>query len=360
MKMDLRRASFRRVVAILATLLLCFVMLEAGLRILGRMPSNMADGIYAQDGDSFRLKADSKKSINFPAFSYTVYTNEYGFRDRASGPRPLAGQDVIAFLGASDVFGNGVNYEDSFVGIFSERARQRHYEVLNLAVGGHYFLDQEDLLDRFIRTTGQKPARIAYCVNELHIPKFDKRNTNILVRSGYVFNRSTWRAAYVRLMIGNLSSAYCFFRDAARRIQERWLKYELNEKSPEFLQIYAKTSRMHDPETVRQFEESLDAFGRYCREKGMDLVYVYIPISDSFRLDKIVRQIGKDPDDYDASYYEKMMQTYCEKRGLSLVDLRPVLQRAFDDGKELRFKLDPHYNLVGNRVIGEHLAESLF
>jgi hypothetical protein len=360
MDKDQRKAFLRGAAAVLVTLALCFVTLEAGLRILGRMPSNMADGIYAQDGDSFRLKADSKKAINFPAFSYTVYTNEYGFRDRAAGPRPLSDQKFIAVLGASDVFGNGVNYEDSFVGILSERARQDHLDVVNLAVGGHYFLDQEDLLDRFIRTTGQRPALVAFCVNELHIPKFDKRNTNILVRSGYVFSRSSWRGAYVRLMIGNLSSAYCFFRDAFRKMQEKWLKYELNEKSPEFLQIYAKTSRMHDPETVRKFEDSLDAFGRSCREKGMKLVYVYVPISDNFRLDKILRQIGKNPEDYDTSYYEKMMRTYCEKRNVPLIDLRPVLQRAFDEGNELRFKLDPHYNVFGNRVIGEHLAEAMF
>jgi hypothetical protein len=355
-----RKVFLRWFAAVLTTFSLCFVMLEAGLRVLGRMPSNMADGIYAQDGDSFRLKAACKKTINYPAFSYTVYTDEYGFRARAAGPRPLADQRFIAFLGASDVFGNGVNYEDSFVGILSERARQEGLEVLNLAVGGHYFLDQEDLLDRFIRNTGRKPSLVAFCVNELHIPKFDKRNTNILVKSGYVFSKSTWRAAYVRLMIGNLSSAYCFFRDAFRRIQEKWLKYELNEKSPEFLQIYSKTSRMHDPEMVKKFEESLDAFGQYCRKTGIKIVYVYVPISDNFRLDKILLQIGKNPDDYDTSYYEKMMRDYCEKRDVPLIDLRPVLQRAFDDGKDLRFKLDPHYNAFGNRVIGEHLAETMF
>jgi hypothetical protein len=355
-----RKPWLRAVTVVLATLGLCFIILEVGLRALGRMPSNMADGIYAQDGDSFRLKADSIKTINFPAFSYKVYTDEYGFRAQATGPRPLVDQKFITFLGASDVFGNGVDYKDSFVGIVSERARQQGLEVLNLAVGGHYFLDQEDLLDRFIQTTRRTPSLVAFCVNELHIPKFDKRNTNILVKSGYVFNRSTWRAAYVRLMVGNLSSAYCFFRDAFRKIQEKWLHYELNEKSPEFLRIYSRTSRMHDSQEVKAFEDSLDVFGRYCSDKGLTLVYVYIPISDSYRLDKILRQIGEDPADYDTSYYEKMMQTYCEKRGLPLYDLRPILQRAFDDGNELRFRLDPHYNAFGNRVIGDYLAHAMF
>jgi hypothetical protein len=355
-----RKSRFRGIVAVFITLLICFLMLEAGLRLLGRLPSNMADGISTQYGDSYRLKPNIKKTINYPAFSYTVYTNEFGFRDKLSGSKPLANKDFFAFLGASDVFGNGVDYQDSFVGIFSEFAHQKGIEVLNLAIGGHYFLDQENMLKDFIKTTQHKPSLIAFCVNELHIPKFDKVNNNILVKNGYIFNKTSWRAAYIRLMIGNLSSAFCFFRDAIRRIQEKWLKYELNEKSPEFLQMYAINSRMHDPANVNKFEEYLGEFEKYCRENGMKLVYVYIPISDNFRLNKILQQIGKNPDDFDPSYYEKIMKSYCEKKNMKLINLRPVLQHHFDSGKELRFKLDPHYNLFGNQAIGEYLVKEMF
>jgi len=335
-------------------------MLEAGLRLTGRKPSNMADGISAQYGDSYKLKPNIKKTINYPAFSYTVFTNEYGFRDRVSGNKPLANKTFYAFLGASDVFGNGVEYQDSFVGILSDFASQKDIEVLNLAIGGHYFLDQEYLLKDFIKATKQKPTLVAFCVNELHIPKFDKVNNNVVVKSGYIFNKTSWRAAYIRLMIGNLSSAYCFFRDAIRRIQEKWLKYELNEKSPEFLQMYSKTNRMQDPVNVKKFEEYLGEFEKYCRENDMKLIYIYIPISDNFRLNKILQQIGKNPDDFDPSYYEKIMKSYCEKKNIKLINLRPVLQQYYDSGKELRFKLDPHYNLFGNKIIGEYLVRGIF
>ncbi|TFG48644.1 MAG: hypothetical protein E4H40_04325 [Candidatus Brocadiia bacterium] len=350
----------QRAAVVLLTIAACLLILEAGLRLSGRQPSNMADGISAQNGDSFRLRPNIKKTINYPAFSYTVYTDEYGFRNSSSGKRPLANKEFYAFLGASDVFGNGVEYEDSFVGILSKHAQQKDIDVLNLAVGGHYFLDQENMLRDFIKTTNLKPSLIAFCVNELHIPKFDKVNNNIIVKGGYVFNKTSWRAAYIRLMIGNLSAAYCFFRDGVRRIQEKWLGYELNDKSPEFLQMYAKKSRMHDPGNVNKFEEYLNAFEIYCEENDMKLVYIYIPISDNFRLDKILLQIGENPDDYDSSYYENIMKSYCEKKNIKLINLRPVLRPYYDSGEDLRFKLDPHYNGLGNRIIGDYLVKEMF
>ena len=103
----------------------------------------MADGIYEQAGDSFRLKKNVSKVIRYPAFTYTIYTNELGFRDSSTGPRELRERPFDVFLGASDVFGNGVEYAESFVGIVAAAAATKGREVLNLATGGHYFLEQE-------------------------------------------------------------------------------------------------------------------------------------------------------------------------------------------------------------------------
>jgi len=349
----------RKAGVVLMTLLVCLVTFELGLRGIGRRPTNMADGIADQDGDSFRLKKNVTKVMRFPAFSYTVHTNEFGFRDRSVGPRDLTGKPVAVFLGASDVFGNGVEYEDSFVGIFTEDARRNGVEVLNFAVGGHYFLDQENLLRNFMKSTKLTPSTVLLCVNALHIPKFDRRNLNIIVKGGYVIDRDGWRVAYLRLLAGNLSSAFCFFRDGIRRIQEKWFGYELSSKSPEFLEIFAKSNKIRDPERLKAFEEYLSDFEDFCRRQGMDLVYVYLPLSDSFKLNDMLRQMGADPNDYDASFYEQLMLSYCSRNNQKLVNLGPVLQRYHQEGKALRFKLDPHFNAFANRVIGEYLVKTI-
>jgi len=350
----------RKAGAILLTLLGCLAMLELGLRAIGRSPTNKADGIADQYGDSFRLRKNITKIMKFPAFSYTVHTDEYGFRDRAVGPKDLAARPFCVFLGASDVFGNGVDFEDSFVGVFAEEAAKRGLEVLNLAVGGHYFLDQEALLKDFMGRTRLKPRTVFLCVNALHIPKFDRKNKNIIVKSGYVIDRDGWRIAYLRLMAGNISSAYCFFRDGIRRIQERYLNYEVGEKSPEFLQIYAKSNKIRQPERIKQFNDYLTGFESFCRENMIELVYVYMPLSDSFKLKQMVKQLGVDPDEYDAAFYEELIRTHCETNGMRLVDPQPVLQRAYEEGKVLRFKLDPHFNKFANRIIGDYLVQAMF
>ncbi len=345
--------------AVLLTVIACLFVLEFGLRALGRRPTNMADGTAEQNGDSFRLKGNSSKVIRYPAFTYTVHTNEFGFRDKAPGPRDLRGKPLDVFLGASDVFGNGVEFDDSFVGIFAEAAKAKGIEVVNMAVGGHGFLDQEDLLKKFMGDTGLKPATVLFCVNALHIPAFDKRNGNIIVKSGYPIDRNGWRLTYLRLMAGNLSSAFCFFRDGIRKVQEKYLHYQANSDSPEFLRALSKTNPIRSPERTRAFEDYLGRFEAFCRQNGIELVYVYLPLSDIYRLRQIVTQIGANPDDYDGSFYEELMHTHCDKAGVRLVDLYPVLKPCYDEGRELRFRLDPHFNVFGNRVIGDYLAKAL-
>lgn len=350
----------QKIGVVLLTLLGCLAMLEVGLRAVGRRPTNMADGIYEQDGDSFRLRRNAKKLIRYPSFTYTVYTNEYGFRDQRTGPRKLHGKPFFAFLGASEVFGNGVDYEETFVGIFSKEAELKGWQVLNLATGGHNFLDQERLLKRFMTESRLSPSVVLFCVNALHLPTFDQKIQNVIVKNGYAINRTHWQFTYVRLMAGNISSTFCFFRDGVRRIQEKWFRYRLDAKSPEFLKSFSRANPIRSPERIRALEEYLGSFEAFCKKNGIELVYVFLPLPDTFRLNDILRQVGANPDDFDAFFYNKLMNTYCQKTHMKFIDLSPILEKAFNQGKELRFKLDPHFNPFANRVIGEYLAEVLF
>lgn len=342
--------------AIVSTLVICLIILEGGLRLSGRRPTNMAEGAYDQNGDSYKLKKNIKKDVNFPAYAYTVYTNEYGFRDFAVGSRSLSNGSFDVFLGSSDVYGNGVDYEDSFVGIFAAEAEKKGTSVLNLAVGGHHMLDQEALLRDFMDSTKLKPSTVFYCVNALIIPKFDQINQNIIVKNGYAMSRGNWRLAYLRLMAGNISSAFCFFRDSIRRIQERYLKTEVTEKSSEFWQIYSKHNSIRQPERLRQFESHLTNFESFCRQNGMRIVYVYLPLSDSFRISQLANGLGLNPDDYDPSFFEQIMLAHSKKNNIALIDATAELRRAYVLGHELRFKLDGHFNKFANRIIGDYLS----
>lgn len=349
-----------KTLAVFTVLIFCIFLLEIGLRLMGRAPTEMIEGIAEQHENSFRMKKNLKKTIRWPSYAYEVYTNSFGFRDKAVGEKNIDGKPYYVFLGASEVFANGVNYEDSFVGIFGDYASKQGTEVLNMAIGGHFFLDQEWLFKDFLKKVSRKPDALFFCVNALHIPKFDKRNENIIVKSGHLFEKKSWKTAYVRTMIGNLSGAYCFFRNNLRKTQAKLIDMKGGASTEEFLTIYSKKNRMYDPETIRKFENYLAELEAFCRENGIALVYVYLPLTDSYRLKELLGKLNEDPEGYDAFYLERLMENYCRKKGARFINLGPVLKEYHDQGKQLRFDLDPHYNGLANKVIGEWLIREVF
>jgi hypothetical protein len=348
----------KKLLIIFSTLLLCFLLLEVGLRIIGRTPTNMTDGIYEQWGDAFRLKRNLKKTIKWPAFSYTTYINSYGFRDKKNGDIDLKEEIYYVILGASDVYGNGVNYEDSFVGILAEQAARKRVKVLNLAVGGHRFLDQEALLKDFLKDAPHKPLKLLFTVNAMNIHEFDRPNNSVIVKSGYLLDKNHWIRAYIRLMIGNSSAAYCYFRDGIRKVEEKWFNFNPT-KGLQYYKIFSKSNRMYNEDKIKQFEDYLNNFEKFCRSNDIELIYIYLPMIDSYRLKELVLRFKKDPDDYDTSYYSFLMETHCKKEKIPYLNLRPVLRTYHEQGEKLRFKLDGHYNKFANKIVGNYLIEKI-
>lgn len=359
MKKEISRC-IEKLVIVSVSLLICILILEIGLRVIGRKPTNIVSGDYEQWGSSFRQKKNLEKSIHWPAFSYTIYTDEFGFRAKQPGKRDIDERPYYVFLGASEVFANGVNYEDSFVGIFADFVAEKGIDVLNLAVGGHRFPDQDALFKEFLSVAPKKPLICFNCINDLHIPKFDQKQDNIIVKHGYAFDKNSWQSAYLRLLLGNYSAAYSFLRNNIRKFQEHYLNFNPTSDAPEFFQLYSKDNRMYDPDVLLQFENYLQYFEAFCDSNEIIPIFVYLPIVDSFSLDKLLLKNDRNPKDYDSSYYSRLIENYCKTHHSQLINLRPVLEEYFNDGKELRFKLDPHFNEFANRVIGDYLIQTIF
>jgi len=67
--------------------------------------------------------------------SYSVYTNDYGFRFSGKENKEANYTQTAAFLGGSFTYGTGLNYERSFVGILEKNLND--YNVYNLGVPGY-------------------------------------------------------------------------------------------------------------------------------------------------------------------------------------------------------------------------------
>jgi hypothetical protein len=352
------KAFFRiSLLFVLPTLLVCLVMLELGLRATGRLPSNVTDGIFEQHGTTYRLRKNITKVSRTPSFTCTIDTNSYGLRDRAPGPRKLGPAPYFAFLGDSITFGNGVDYDDSFVGVFGRLAEKRGIDVINLAIGGHRFSEQADLLHDFMSSAPQQPSRVVIVFTKEFITGYERDLSGMFIKNGYIFVKDNWIIPYLTVTLGNASSSYCFFRDGIRKLQGR-VSPPGSRAALEELEAYSKKNPWTDPAVAGRFEARLAKLDEEIRRSGATPVYVYMPVSRDLRSDELLAQTGMDPGSYDFLLYYKILERHSDKTGIQLVNLLPILQR-YAAGEKVSFMQDPHYNAGANRVIGQALYDAI-
>ena len=344
---------------VLPTLLLCVVMLEVGLRATGRRPSNVTEGIFDWSGTTYRLHRDWTKLSKTPSFSYTVHSNSYGLRDRAPGPRLLGPAPYYLFAGDSITFGNGVDYDDSFVGVFAQSARKRGIDAVNLAVGGHRFSDQEALLLDLMSEVRQKPAKVVVVFTKQFLTGFEADvSTTHMVKDGYLFLKDHWVVPYLLGKLGDASAAYSFFRDAIRKLQGR-ITQSGNRVALEALRDFSSESPWASRPLVDRFEGRLTKLDQEIRQAGATPVYVYMPVSLDLRLDEFLAMTGRSAADHDFLRFYKLLRRHADSAGIQLVDLLPPLQKLHAAGVAVSFMQDPHYTAEANRVIGQALADAL-
>ena len=352
--------NVERVIIIVVTLIVCVVIQEVGLRMLGRSPTNMTDGFFKQHGDSYRLRKNIKKIVKWPSYTYTVYTNALGFRDVKTGTRDYSKKPLYAFLGTSQTFGNGVDYEKSFVGICAQQALRYGIETVNMGLQGAHLVEVEDILFDFIDNTGQSPEKAIVCFDPILMYKFDTDHAEVVVKSGYLFKKGKWLIPYIRIMLGNLSAAYCFFRDNFRKFQVQWFSSHEEKNFAFYDRLYSKNAQINDPEFQKRFSSRLTVFERRLREKGISPVYVYLTPIAGFDIKQMAKNAGKNPDNFDPEVYGNVIARHCKKKSIPFINFYPTLKKHHDNGERLCFVLDAHYNDKGNRITGDALANFLF
>jgi hypothetical protein len=351
--------ALRRVfTVVLPTLLACVVVLEIGLRLSGRPASNVTDGIFAAHGDAYRLRRNMTKVSQTPSFRCTIHTNSWGLRDRAPGPLSLGPGPYFAFVGDSLTFANGVDYDDSFVGVFADEARRWGMGAVNLAVGGHRLRDQEQVLREFLESASPRPSWVVVVFTPPFMAMFDRASTGLVVKSGYLFPADSWIVPYVTVMAGNTSAAYCFFRDAVRSLEAQIRPGAIDALvGPlEFLDRNGPAAR---PEFATRFEQELIRLEEEIRAAGASPVFVYLPSSTDVRAPELIAKAGLSPDRYDLGLHRDRLRRHCEARGVPLVDLAPTLEALAAKGEPLSFSQDPHYDAATNHAIGNALRASL-
>ena len=207
--------------------------------------------------------------------SFTVYTSDLGFRVKAPGRQVIGQKPYYVALGASDVFGNGLDYEETFVGTLGNKLERHGVDVLNMGVAGHHLQEQVALFKQFVSSSRTPPRAVILFFNPLLIGGYDDNHENVVVKRGDLFPQDKWRVALLRKTLSNSSAAYCFFRDSIRSLQRRFSQREEFALSF-YIEKFSTKHPIRTPERSKDFLQNLDAFEQYVRGLKAELIYVFM------------------------------------------------------------------------------------
>jgi hypothetical protein len=97
--------------------------------------------------------------------------------------------------------------------------------------------------------------------------------------------------------------------------------------------------------------------------RQMDAIHMIVVHPDQFQIepaltDEIVDVYALDRQNYDLDLPQMFLQAYADSRGIELVDLMPAFRERGSEGG-LYLLRDTHYNLTGNALAAEILADAI-
>lgn len=353
------RGSFMaRLLVVLLTLFVCLLTLEIGLRLTGRYRTGEVSGYLEAGGISYVMKKNASKTVYWPGFSWDVFTCDLGFRAKQPGPRNLDRKPYFAVLGSSDSFGNGLNYENTFVGVLDERMDAKGIEVVNMSIAGHHLQEQAALFKQFARSTTNHPTTVLIFFNPNFIGGYDDNHTNVVVRRGELFPRERWRMAMAKMILANSSTSYCFFKDGIRRLQQKYIGREDFSLSF-YVERFSSRHPIRQPERTQDFLNSLKDLTDFIRSLGATPICVYCPPAGQIDLNNMVAKGKLEAGLIDTQFFVDIVRQHCDAEGIRFVNLEPPVQERYNRGEKLNFDADGHYNAPTSRMVGEYLYNVL-
>lgn len=290
---------------------------------------------------------------------YPIQTNSLGFRDAA--PRivsPLPKSQRILFIGDSFTEGMGVVFENTFIGIISNRLNSRKIEILNAGVVSYspaiyyrkvkYLLEEADIwfdhLVVFLDISDIPDEAIVYRIDD---------NDRVIGSTKWVDERKKKKKISLTKILRNNSILFC-----SGYLIKKTLKTEFSGASDEKLKnrelatgdwrsLWTVDDRMFakfGAEGLRRASENMDRLLDVVRKYGIDLTVVVYPWPDQI--------INRDLNSRQVSFW----QAWANIRNVQFVNLFPAFISGKDGEATIReyfIPSDMHWNESGHRLVAE-------
>jgi len=304
-----------------------------------------SDSIFVPDTELlFKIRPDTDLIINHPDYTVRVRTSlnldGIGFRGGSLGG-PVWGVAV----GDSFTFGTGVNLEETWI---FHLARSLRREVLNLGVPAQGPAQYTRILKQYAFPMRPRLAFYGFYFNDLD--------------SSHRFHRSKRRLLPVSRYLRNYSVTYNLIREARISSPDRELLIkgdgvEFHFNPDALRRTLERQSRKFEERwklTVRELSEAVKA----SKEANVTLIFLYFPSRWEVYWNLIKGHVHF-PDSVDIDRVRTALVEYCDVQPILCFDLTGPLKGKANQGKQLYFRIDGHWNEEGNRVVAEAIREFL-
>lgn len=271
---------------------------------------------------------------------YRIDTN--GFRinhQAAKQSTPMTGSGPrILFLGDSFTFGEGNDYEDTYVARLEDPLRNTvaGIEVINGGVQSYDQLLEYRLLEEILASTELDYVVVCFLPNDVLTNRPLNEEFNLTQRKNLVRSRS-FKLKWQTL---------------------KWLKAFLLRSDPFYVQAYERSGRAsfyskQDPESVheklRVTKELFQALHQLCQEKQVELIVASIP--------QRYQVLKRPDDDFDPSTLDRLLGEVARRNGYHWIETLTALRTAqMPPGESTHYRVDGHLTPLGNKIVADALA----
>ena len=292
----------------------------------------------------YTLDVNVQSSVSTGESEWTVHTDSHGFRV-SSVPDVEPDLPVALALGDSFAFGQGVNYEQSFVGRLNGMGG-RKIRYINAAVGGYGPTQYWNVL-KYLLDDGLSPNRVmvaVYLGNDFYDCIWNKNQT---VVDGILGNRRGFRS-----FVKRNSHLYRLIS----RIYHVTVKSERNTTA---LQL-----RLYDPNAWKEedlskaysiFRDDFKKISDFCRAREIPLLVCVIPTVDSVRAAGRVTQDGGEQERPHYDLPSLKARTVFTDLGIPFLDVTAKL--AQHGTEDIYFRHDGHLTPLGNQIVAQTIRD---
>lgn len=301
-----------------------------------------AESFMAPDRELiFKIKPNQNFLVKHPDYQMRVVTHlnlpEIGFRGGS-----LGGPAWAVAVGDSFTFGHGVNHQEIWTSVLAKALGK---DVINMGVPAQGPSQYTRIFKRYGLPLKPRVAFYGFYFNDLDSAVRFRRN-----RRGIPVRRYLRDYSIVYNLLGGAKQVRdqqpVFFKAEGIELtlEPVGLRRELERQAEKFDERWAAVSHEVD-EAIKTSQEA-----------GVKFVLLYFPSRWEVHWEHIKGQLNF-PEHLDMDRLHRKVLEYCGTKNLLCLDLTPALKREARQNKQLYFRTDGHWNVEGNRVVAEAIAE---